>query len=105
MKDEGKAEGHATALSSFILPPSSLLFERGLAVEAHDLKGHLGGGVHVFYVEPFLDGVDGAHSGAEIGALDAFPVEDVRVAAAARSHRLDLEAHARGGLLDEPDDA
>src|SRR5687767_15199046 len=51
------------------------------------------------------DGVDGAHPGAEVGAFDAALVEDVGVAAAAGGERFDFLAEARGGLLDELDDA
>src|ERR1043165_6687607 len=71
--------------------------ERRLAVEAHDFKGHLGGGVHVFNVEPLFDGVYGAHPRAEVRAFDSALVEDVRVSAAARRQGLNVEPHARGG--------
>lgn len=59
------------------------LLRRQLAVQLHDFQSHFSGGVHVFDVEPFLDRVDGPHSRAEIGALDSFAIEDVRITAAA----------------------
>src|SRR5437660_2991164 len=38
------------------------LSTRHLAVEFHDLQGHLCRCVHVFHIQPFVDGVNGAHS-------------------------------------------
>src|SRR5436190_22757350 len=74
------------------------------AVQLHDLQGHLCRGVHVFYVEPLFHRVNGAHAGAEIGALNALAVENVGIATAAGGHRLHIQAHAPGGLDDELDD-
>src|SRR5438876_2542257 len=74
---------------------------RQLAIEFQDFYRHVRRGVHVFNVEPLLDGVNRTHAGSEIGALDASAVEDVRITPASGSHRLNVQSHARRRLEDE----
>jgi hypothetical protein len=65
-------------------------------VQAQHLDDHLRGADHVTDAQPLLDGVDVAHAGAEVGDLQAAPVQDVRVAAAAHGRAFDLVPEGRG---------
>jgi hypothetical protein len=63
--------------------PALSLLRRQLTIQLHDLKRHVRRRVHVLHVEPFLNSVDRAHAGAEVGAFDPTAIEDIRVTAAA----------------------
>src|SRR5258706_635544 len=77
------------------MPALHSLLGRQLTIQLHDLKRHISRGVHVFHVQPFLDGVNRAHARAEVRAFDTSAIENVCVTTAAGRHGLDVEAHAR----------
>ncbi len=57
-------------------------------VELYDLEDHLRRQVEILEVEPFVNGMNFAHAGAEIGHDQAFLVQHVGIAAAARAPSL-----------------
>ena len=65
-------------------------------IESDGFQHHLSGKIQILQVEPFLDRMDVAHAGREIGDFQPLLVKDVGVTSAPGCHCLDFDIQVLG---------
>ena len=103
MKSRVRSQEQKVSIRFSLLLTTDSLLGFG-CIEFDDFENHLRRQIEIFQIEPFVDRVDLAHAGAEVGDYQPFLIQNIGVAAAAGGAGFDVEMQISRGGVNQLDD-